>query len=183
MWKDWSPQTKGRRCQAGRKGRTICHPPDTQTRVQDNSGCERPLFVRPQLLMVFTFLKGLKRKGDFPGGPVVKNPPCHAGDAGSIPGQGTKIPHASGATKPMRHNYWARAPQLESPHAANYKALALEHACHNYRGRAPWSSCTTAREEKTCTPQLERSLRTRTKIPRPPTKDPACLSKDPACRN
>ena len=34
--------------------------------------------------------------GDFPGGPVVKNPPCNAGDAGSIPGQGTKIPHATG---------------------------------------------------------------------------------------
>ena len=31
---------------------------------------------------------------DFPGGPVVKNPPCNAGDAGSIPGQGAKIPHA-----------------------------------------------------------------------------------------
>ena len=33
---------------------------------------------------------------DFPGGPVVKNPPFNAGDAGSIPGQGTKIPHAVG---------------------------------------------------------------------------------------
>ena len=31
---------------------------------------------------------------DFPGGPGVKSPDCHAGDAGSIPGQGTKIPHA-----------------------------------------------------------------------------------------
>ena len=31
---------------------------------------------------------------DFPGGPVVKNPPSNVGDAGSIPGQGTKIPHA-----------------------------------------------------------------------------------------
>ena len=31
---------------------------------------------------------------DFPRGPMVKNLPCHAGDAGSIPGQGTKIPHA-----------------------------------------------------------------------------------------
>ena len=31
---------------------------------------------------------------DFPGGPVVKNPPSNAGDAGLIPGQGTKIPHA-----------------------------------------------------------------------------------------
>ena len=34
--------------------------------------------------------------GDFPGGPVVKNPPSNAGDAGSIPGWGTKIPHALG---------------------------------------------------------------------------------------
>ena len=31
----------------------------------------------------------------FPGGPVVKNLPCNVGDAGSIPGQGTKIPHAT----------------------------------------------------------------------------------------
>ena len=31
---------------------------------------------------------------DFPGGPVVENLPCNAGDVGSIPGQGTKISHA-----------------------------------------------------------------------------------------
>ena len=31
---------------------------------------------------------------DFPGGPVVKNPPCNARDAGSVPGWGTKMPHA-----------------------------------------------------------------------------------------
>ena len=31
---------------------------------------------------------------DFPGGAVVKNPPYNGGDAGSIPGQGTRIPHA-----------------------------------------------------------------------------------------
>ena len=31
---------------------------------------------------------------DFPGGPVVKNPPCIVGNLGSIPGQGTKISHA-----------------------------------------------------------------------------------------
>ena len=43
---------------------------------------------------------------------MVKNPPSNAGDAGSILGQGTKIPHATGqlsphATtreKPGRHN-------------------------------------------------------------------------------
>ena len=36
------------------------------------------------------------RSRDFPGGPVVKNLLSNAGDTGSIPGQGTKIPHATG---------------------------------------------------------------------------------------
>ena len=40
----------------------------------------------------------------FPGGLVVKNPPCKAGDVSLITGQGTKIPCAT--------------EQLESPHAA-----------------------------------------------------------------
>ena len=31
---------------------------------------------------------------DIPGGPVVKTLPSNAGSKGSIPGQGTKIPHA-----------------------------------------------------------------------------------------
>ena len=31
---------------------------------------------------------------DFPGGLVVKNLPSNSGDVGSIPDQGTKIPHA-----------------------------------------------------------------------------------------
>ena len=49
---------------------------------------------------------------DFPGGPVVKNPPVNEGTTGLIPGPG-KIPHASGQlslcatiTKPV----------LQSPH-------------------------------------------------------------------
>ena len=33
---------------------------------------------------------------DFPGGPVVKSLPSNAGDTGLIPGQGTKVPHATG---------------------------------------------------------------------------------------
>ena len=49
-----------------------------------------------------------KKDGDFPGGPVVKNLPSKAGDTGSIPGQGTKIPHAP------QHNY-VHMPQLEKP--------------------------------------------------------------------
>ena len=42
----------------------------------------------------------LIRRGDrdFPGGPALKNLPFSAGDLGSIPGQGTKILHASGLT-------------------------------------------------------------------------------------
>ena len=37
---------------------------------------------------------------DLHGGPVVKNSPCNAGDAGLIPGCGTKIPYASGPLSP-----------------------------------------------------------------------------------
>ena len=37
---------------------------------------------------------------DSPGGPVVKNLSCNAGDSGSIPGWGTKIAHAAGLLSP-----------------------------------------------------------------------------------
>ena len=36
----------------------------------------------------------------FPGGPVVKNPPSNAGDVGSMPGPGSKIPHATEQPSP-----------------------------------------------------------------------------------
>ena len=36
---------------------------------------------------------------DVPGGPGVKIPPSNAGDVGSIPGQGMKIPHDSQCAK------------------------------------------------------------------------------------
>ena len=50
--------------------------------------------------------------GDFPGGPVVKNPPSRAEDEGLIPGQETRIPpvtgqlnlHPSTREKPKNHN-------------------------------------------------------------------------------
>ena len=45
--------------------------------------------------------------GAFSGGPVVKNPPSNAGDAGSIPGQGTRFPHATGQLSP-----YAKTPEL-----------------------------------------------------------------------
>ena len=60
----------------------------------------------------------------FPGGPVVKNPLCKAVEVDLIPGQGTKIPHASGwlslntaSTEPMGSG--GSVPQLESSHAAS----------------------------------------------------------------
>ena len=58
--------------------------------------------------------------GDSPGGPVVENPPSNAGDAGLIPGWGTKIPHAVGhlslclATPEPAHSR-ACAPRQEEP--------------------------------------------------------------------
>ena len=38
--------------------------------------------------------------GDFPGGPVVKNMPANTGDMSSVPGLGTKIPHATEQLRP-----------------------------------------------------------------------------------
>ena len=57
---------------------------------------------------------------DFPGSPVVKNLPSNAGDSGSIPGWGTKIPHAVGAIEPMPCTTGACLLQLR-PHTAKKK--------------------------------------------------------------
>ena len=54
---------------------------------------------------------------DFPGGPVVNNPPCNTVDVGLIPSQGTKIPPTClGATKPVHHNQRVREPQRKILH-------------------------------------------------------------------
>ena len=52
-----------------------------------------------------------RRKRDFPGGPVVKNLPSNAEDAGSIPGRGTKISHALRRLNPLRVTQLERAAQ------------------------------------------------------------------------
>ena len=50
---------------------------------------------------------------DFPGGPLVKNPPCIVGNLGSIPGQGTEISHTKEQLNP--HTATTEpSPQLES---------------------------------------------------------------------
>ena len=109
--------------------------------------------------------------GDFLSGPVVKSPPCNAGNVGSISGQGASIPHASGQLSP-----WATTTELarlnKRPCAANYRPHAL------------WNPRTTITEPMrpgARAPQLERSPRTKTKSPSAATKDPACLSEDPVC--
>ena len=53
------------------------------------------------------------RRWDCSGGPVVKNPPFNARDAGSIPVLGTKIPHST---------------RQLSPRFANCTAHTLPHA-------------------------------------------------------
>ena len=68
---------------------------------------------------------------DSPGSPLVKNPPYNAGDAGSIPGQGTKIPHAAGQLSPRATTTELAGLKLQSPHA-------LEPTHHNYRAHVPW---------------------------------------------
>ena len=52
----------------------------------------------------------LSQMRDFPGGPMIQNPPSNAGNVGSIPGQETKMPHAEGQLSPC-------TPQLGSPRA------------------------------------------------------------------
>ena len=75
-------------------------------------------------LFFFFFFKVKYR--DFPGGPVVKYPPFNAGDAGLIPGQGTKIPRAAGQLSPhattteLEHLNWrAHVPQTTEPMSYN----------------------------------------------------------------
>ena len=71
---------------------------------------------------------------------MVKNPPFNAGDVGSIPGQGTKIPHAAGqlnpsaATTEPAHS-GARAPQLDSPRTATKSLCATTETQRSKRER------------------------------------------------
>ena len=72
---------------------------------------------------------------------MVKNPPSSAGDAGSIPGQGTKIPHAAGQLSPgtttielMRLNERAHVPQTTEPTRPGARTPQLgkrKPACNN----------------------------------------------------
>ena len=62
--------------------------------------------VNQFLKVQWYFQQIIKKKNsrDFPGGPVGKNLPSNEGDAGSIPGWETRIPHALWANKPVHRN-------------------------------------------------------------------------------
>ena len=62
---------------------------------------------------------------DFPGGPVVKNPPSNTGDAGSIPSQGTKITQATGQLNPPASTK-TRCSQILKAHHRRVQAEQLE---------------------------------------------------------
>ena len=64
---------------------------------------------------------------DFPGGPVVKNPPANAGDTGSIPGQGRlRMPWSNKEPVLEHSSLRSRARELQtlSPRAATTEALS-----------------------------------------------------------
>ena len=67
----------------------------------------------------------VKMARDFPGGPMIENPPCNAGDSDSIPVRETAILHATeqliipcaSATEPANH-------RLESMHLKERSCVA-----------------------------------------------------------
>ena len=96
----------------------------------------------------------LKANQGFPGGAVVKNPPANEGTR--VRALVREDPTCHGATKPMRHNYWACA--LE-PTSHNYwahepqllKPVRLEPLIHNKR------SPRTATKSSSRSPQVEKA--------------------------
>ena len=66
-----------------------------RSKARDGRRCDKSLRI------ISYAHRGLKTLlGGLPWCPVVKNPPSNTGDTGSIPGQGTKIPHAQEQVSP-----------------------------------------------------------------------------------
>ena len=93
----------------------------------------------------YPLLSKITRFEGFPGAPVVRNPPCHAGGHGFGPWS-WKIPHATGQLnlptamlKPACPT--ARAPQREKPWQQEAPAPQLESSSHSpqlEKARAQW---------------------------------------------
>ena len=86
--------------------------------------------------LLIALLFEMKSKG-FPGDPVVKNPPCSAGDAGSIPGQWRLDMLLGNKTC---------APQLLSPMPQSPWATAAEPLCRSCWRLLTRSPCSVIRE-------------------------------------
>ena len=84
------PQVAGTKWEKGYKVFAITVCPVSPTALGSVGGWPCSCFTDEDLALKITW------PGDFPGGPMVKTSPSNAGGAGSIPGQGAKIPHASG---------------------------------------------------------------------------------------
>ena len=84
---------------------------------------------------------------DFPGGPVVKNLPSNAGDAGLIPDQGTKIPQA---IKPVftltteTVSSGAHTPQQEKPGCPTERPCVLQLRPDSQINKYEYTSVTTS---------------------------------------
>ena len=91
---------------------------------------------------------------DFPDGPVVKNPPSSSGGTGSIPGQGTKIPHAVGQQGCVPQLLSSRASTREPACCKLQSPRALEPARHNCRDHVPQLERENPRATVTHMPQL-----------------------------
>ena len=112
---------------------------------------------------------------DFLSGPVVKNLPSNAGDLGSIPGRGTKIPHAKGQLSPCttttelsRLNERARVPQTTEP---------THSGAHTPQLQSP----RTLERENLHTTTRERPVHHNKEPTHRNKKDPAYLNEDPTC--
>ena len=67
--------------------------------------------------------------GDFPGDPVVKNPPCNARDTSLIPGVGTNTPHASEQLNPTTTEPACSGAHVPQP--GSLRAATKDPACCN----------------------------------------------------
>ena len=72
------------------------------------------------------------------GGPVVKNLPSHAGDKGSVLGQGTKTPHATGQLSPHSATRQSPRTMMKTQHGQNKKQTSNEWNICEYRTGMLW---------------------------------------------
>ena len=105
---------------------------------------------------------------------MVKNLPYNAGDVGSVPGRGTKIPHAAGQLSLHTTTPELGVPQREPACRKLRSPRAVEPARRDCRAHAPWSLRPTATEPM-CPGAHESQLER--------VNPHATIREKPACRN